>query len=1085
VLTFLLLLAASFALFSRAAEYSMMSREMSRAAEFYRGVAVIELETPDMSDISPHTNYLSLERSGIPPERFSQPYLTLGQISVFEELDQVTSVDRRYMTAGISLDGFERMEFGDEELYVQANRFIIEAEYHVHPHPEFARDGVSYINFRRINLLAGNQNVIVGDSMRINTLSEDGIDWREFYGERGVVQRLIFEIYDNPFGREFFESLVEGERYLLVGRWEPRSPFFHNWLGDFATMDYWPSIMSVEGLPENYLELDEFAPIRTLIEMTEQDRYTFDMVYTSDMLSISRFANQQMIIHEGRPLTPADAYTTNAVVSRSFFERYNVSIGDTINFGLGDILFEQNPMVGATAGIPERFAPPIETVELAIVGVWTDTETFSEQMRSVFSSYSRNTIFVPSTLLSVDVPRDHQYFSGEVSFIIDNPHDIYEFTNAAKAISEFYEIYFRVFDAGWERMAESLNAALNMALITMTLFAISSAAALLLSVWLFIGRSMKAYAIMRALGVEQHKTRMSILIPFGALAITAIPIGMVLGLVFTAHAIAPTLEDIAETIAGYEINATLPVFTIVVILLSIIAFLIIFTAMYFHRMRKTPPLALLQSDTKRRVRTKKQVLLPDSVPISDVFIPVTYSDITFSLDVPKGRKYFSFFHIVNTAIRRIRRTWWKATLSLLLTVLFCGAIGVLIFTRQTYEDMFNNFEVRGFITYAASDAIHDAIRSELVDDVFYRDGTIFIRDEASFDFAVRNRLGLEMVANFSENTRMIVTNDVERYLLNNGISDFEIIYVDGFEPPLISFDLGDFNRPIVVGSELAQILGFSLGDDIRMSSPIDVERLYTRVNDFVDMSGARDFLSDVVDDFHFRELLEVGGFIGDEITRFMQSYSSGFNVVGILECIEHGMDVFAPIGQAASSAFRQELPTNVTIFTLEYFEFRVADMERLDEAVEFAHRMRASSTRMTADARLSLNTIELDNMTDILELIDILFPFALAGAVLIGILTPTLLLIQSTKDAAVMRAMGTTRRRTCSIFGFEQILLCILGLLIVTATLVIYDFSLVSKTIQPLLLCFGMYLSGYVLATVVTVVIVTRHKVLELLQMKE
>jgi len=513
LLTLLLLAAASFALFSRVAEYSMISREMDRAAAYYYGVAVFDVKTPNMSGLSMIINYLTVaaDRSEMKsPDYLYRQSFSKEQISEFSDILQVAFADKRYMTAGLSMDGFERMDFLDEDLYNQANRFIFEGNYNAHPYPENAEDGQNWLLFRNIDLLAGNREVMVGTTLRVNTFSEDGIDNHIITAAPGnTVPRMVYEIYDNPFGQSFMDNLTEGGRYLVIGRWDLWAQFRASWVGDWATMDFWPSVTNIDGLPDNYLETDEFAPVRTLIEMTENDRYTFDMVYTSDMYSIGRFAEQQMVIREGRALTPEDANTTNCVVSRSFLSRHFLNVGDTITMGLGDILFEQNAMVGAVAGIPERFAQPVETVELTIVGVWTDTDTFNDRMRQAHLAYSRNTIFVPSTLLPVEVPENHSYFPGEVSFIIDDAREVNDFLIAATPLSKHFETDILIYDGGWSRMEETIAATQRTTLITMMLFILSAAAALLFSVWLFIGRGMTTFAVMRSLGASQCKSQVA------------------------------------------------------------------------------------------------------------------------------------------------------------------------------------------------------------------------------------------------------------------------------------------------------------------------------------------------------------------------------------------------------------------------------------------------------------------------------------------------------------------------------------------------------------------------------------------------
>lgn len=67
----------------------------------------------------------------------------------------------------------------------------------------------------------------------------------------------------------------------------------------------------------------------------------------------------------------------------------------------------------------------------------------------------------------------------------------------------------------------------------------------------------------------------------------------------------------------------------------------------------------------------------------------------------------------------------------------------------------------------------------------------------------------------------------------------------------------------------------------------------------------------------------------------------------------------------------------------------------------------------------------LEENTDLLEL---LLPFVGAAVVAIGAAIPGLVILQSSKEAATMRALGTTRRRVIAMLVCEQMLLTLAGL---------------------------------------------------------
>ena len=97
------------------------------------------------------------------------------------------------------------------------------------------------------------------------------------------------------------------------------------------------------------MDTEEFAPLKELVEITNSDIHTFDMVYTENTGSIKRFADGDMVIIDGRGLEPEDSESKNTVcvVSHAFANANGLEVGDTLNFNLGTELVEQYKSLGA------------------------------------------------------------------------------------------------------------------------------------------------------------------------------------------------------------------------------------------------------------------------------------------------------------------------------------------------------------------------------------------------------------------------------------------------------------------------------------------------------------------------------------------------------------------------------------------------------------------------------------------------------------------------------------------------------------------------------------------------------------------
>lgn len=78
----------------------------------------------------------------------------------------------------------------------------------------------------------------------------------------------------------------------------------------------------------------------------------------------------------------------------------------------------------------------------------------------------------------------------------------------------------------------------------------------------------------------------------------------------------------------------------------------------------------------------------------------------------------------------------------------------------------------------------------------------------------------------------------------------------------------------------------------------------------------------------------------------------------------------------------------------------------------------------------NLDTAELDNIKRVRDMLVLLFPIAVVVAALIGLVAYGLIVVQSAKEAAILRILGTTKLRVRCMLSFEQISLVVLGLLL-------------------------------------------------------
>lgn len=768
------------------------------------------------------------------------------------------------------------------------------------------------------------------------------------------------------------------------------------------------------------------------MDITNRDLKTFDVVYTSDIYSIPRFNEGKMVIQEGRALTEED---TNACVANATLMEINgLKIGDKITVQLCDKLLMQHGVLGATAAIPERYGKPVKTVELEIVGSYLDIDAQYERDGADWWCYTPNTIFVPLSLLPVEPPEDYEVRPGEFSVVIDDANEMEAFLNAAEPLAKKMGITLRFSDRGWMKVKDSIDTSRTTSLITTALYLAGAAVALILTAYLYIGRQKKAYAIMRALGTPRDKARNALVLPLAVLSAAAIPIGGIGGMVYASQNLTSTLNDLAAIMEHYTPDASLPAGAMILCFVGEVLLLTGIAALFMRKLAKTPPLALLQGDQVRtgrsRIRRKAfQAAMDESAPI-----PQFELSFPISRDLPRGGDYSPAKHVSRYILRHTGRAGWKTIIAVLLAFLLTGAMGLLAVTRLSYQEMFDRTEVKGTLSNYSSSAIMKASKSELMKDLYYNGGFWVILNDRPVGAGYF----------------LAVTNDVDRYLQGISTYDYTIEYADGFDASLFSK-----NEPqCVMGEELAEMYGVKPGDTVTLMS---WEGYLT--------------LSNMYEDW-------------DELVSQMKKMSQTFKLAGVVKNEDVRISrvfIFAPLSETAERASRY---VNYP-FPVEAAEFTMVDKENPQKLVSYLEELARDDKKYTDTLTYTMDTTELDNARRMRDMLNTLFPIAAAALILIGLIAPVMIIMQSSKEAAILRILGTTKRRSRCILAIEQIVLCVIGLAMAAIGLVIYDAGPFVRCAGTLALCGGLYLLGCALAATITAVLATRSKVLELLQVKE
>ena len=1056
ILTFLLLFAVSFALFSRVGEYAASAQEFARMAEGYRGIGLVEAAPPEFIDIrTPFYvtgSYYNPDHPDGTWEDTRYKALTAEQMDAIVKLPYVASTPTRYMTAGISKHYMRRDS--STRWYNYAQRYVFETDFGAENMANTYSP--SYMNFdtarqRDFTFESTNAVALTGKPLgpdifdghlrvwfftvdhepsqatgeRIEDLAywlgePHNSHWVDWQGGMYLFNSRVSSISTGSFGPNYSNMLIHGDRYVVftnsyirLDSHFNRIPIFYYdfFVGDAVAERLTDLIIPLKGQPDNYLETEAFAGTKRMIDIINADHHTLDVVYTRDTADIQRFNDVKMAITDGRGITPEDDGKEVCVINRWFAMENGLKVGDILSLGLCDKLFDQHAGLGAVAYTDGRYATPVKDVELEIVGIYTDFDTTQQRGVIPYWSYSDNTVFVPLSLLPesanvANVPVKPGAFS-----VVVKAQDISAFLKktAPKIADMGLTMHFS--DGGWPLIEKEYLETQRVSLIAIAVLLGAVFAANVLVTYLFILQRKREYAIMRATGCEKWRANRALLLPLMVVAAAAVLSGSVAAWINTSRSI---------SVAAAE-GASVPVPLALGCIVGNLAFLLAAAWIGLWRVSKLPLLTLLQAGAQAKAKTKrmtksstaktgkakdKDVAASTAADSGTPIVLPTFSAANIP-PVPSERKQSALKHVSLYTLRNIRRTWLKSALSILVAAALFAAVGQFAAVRQATKDLYVAMPIKAIFAGEVDNfTLSRAEYSELLKNPYYEYSSNIL---------------------FNEKT-LTTTNDLERFYKDTPIS---ITYAEGYGPDNMHYADDPDTKLCVLFDDYMDELGVALGDTVPLFA--------------MQKSGPPQ-----------RGEYTVIGRAAFDTERTMPA------------------DVLVPPGK----------PFTTLYGAYTQVEYTIVDNFQIGAFREYLAEYLPSLN--TGTLIFYMNTEELEKVANNIRLFDVLFPIVAAILALTGGLLAGLMLMQSAKEASLLRALGTTKRRTRSMLAGRQLLLCVVGSAIGLALLVLYNGSVKMNGIaHTLSLCAGVNGACYLVAILAGAFVVTRRNVLELLQTKE
>ena len=823
-----------------------------------------------------------------------------------------------------------------------------------------------------------------------------------------------------------------GQRYVFVCRVEPgadqrrgRVPFGFLWFGDDTLYDWWPYAYDVTGLPANYLEGEAFAPLRELIQITNDDLHTMDVVYAEDMRSIRRYQEGKFLLMEGRLLKEHDTLTKNpvCVISDVFAQHYGLQLGDRISLRLGDKLFENYAPLGAVASFRQRYAENFTPAqEFEIVGLYHETGLEDLRAHLRYWAYSENAVFVPQSFLPVseEALAEWTLSPADVSIMVSSADDIQAFADECLPLLDEMGYISYYSDNGWPEISRQLQQTGLLSLLKLAAFTVAVILVLLLTMYLFVIQRKKEFAIMRALGCPRRDAITVLLFPLSLLAVLGVALGSCAAVFHTAATIGDKLQSYASF--GIPIDSSIPAGAVICSIAGCFGLLLLFAAAGLAYVARMHPLELLQGGSRAKKKKKaKQRPAEETLPAKfNLAAMELHGDFVRRTKPAPGftRRYI---------LRHSCRAAGKSLLIVLVTALLMGAMGQFAALRDSYRELYQKVDVKvRFLDFEHQKAKEFA-ETDYVGGGYFE--IVFNAGELPHDDDAWERL----------DASYCLSNDLLYHVRE------DIRFLEGYDAETV-MEVKD--RVCIMPRYMMEWLGLELGDTVQLNERMTLEYIVA---------------------FNQSRLGE------EKCVELYREHGVKATVVG---CIETAKDtVYIPL--ASKSHYQNLFGTKY----LTLAEYSLADYHKALELRSYAK----SLLEPTYDhyPRFSMDTTEADRIYHTYRIIETLYPIAFAAAVIIGAVLMGLLVLQRAKEAATLRILGTGKGRTRLLLALEQVLLSLLGLLPALIALFALNGAGLLKTAGAIGIYLAVHLAACLAGCIAAAVEVTRRRALELLQVKE
>ena len=688
-----------------------------------------------------------------------------------------------------------------------------------------------------------------------------------------------------------------------------------------------------------------------------------------------------------------------------------------------------------------------KTLELEIVGAFWFTPP-----GMFIHNYTASEIYIPASL----IPDGFEWagtplLASMYSFVLDSPRSQEPFISAHSQRLREMGFALTFLPTRFDQLVQSTDPIRASITMNLLIFTAVSILILALVVFLYIRSWRKNIAIARALGVSSRRVITGLFAPVIFTWVPAMFIGAFGGWYFARLEAAETLHEVAE----YGVAVSVEPIAFILMAAGVILLAIVSVGIGAADRLRRPVLEQLQGSGGRRKIAKRI----DSGVVQEDF---TVGDLSTLSVVLKKSKSHARLASLRHSMRHILRAPVKTLLAVVLAGLFVFSLNwlnhTILFTETEIERLWRETRIEAELIHIPDEDTRRLNWPALINpntwDEFIATG--FVTDAYVEVLGVHGSgmlLGISCLDGFiAENTKTSI--DIALGMLEE---DIQVTLIDSFEPEDFVFTPGE-PIPVLVSEFFMERDGHSIGD---------IFYLYI---DYFRSQGM------FVTSISIQEPARIVGVYDYGLTRGV--WRAGRPVVMPLEGLWHMKRDGMPSVVAGI--------TEPTLMTARFTAnpLRNREIHQLQNAAE-----RIAYANMIGPAHIPLVFVLDDEvltniiapMEQSLRLFRILYPVALASAFVLAFGLALLTLLQSAKNAAIMRVLGKKKSATCISLIAEQMFVCVFG---AGVGLLVLPLAGIAPGLISLALA-GIYLAGAFAGSWIGSIVITARPPLELLQIRE